>query len=146
VLVYAHRGGTPENERIGDWLQTVANGSAAFGLSTLVLSGFLRIVTHPRVFATPTPLDTALAFADSLRARPNCVEVSPGPRHWEIFAGLCRTTQATGNQVPDTYLAALAIESGSEWITTDGGFARYEGLRRRHPQREPSSQPCPRHG
>jgi hypothetical protein len=133
VLVYAHRGGTPEYDRIGAWLQTVANGSAAFGLSTLVLSGFLRIVTHPRVFATPTPVDTALAFVDSLRARPNCVEVSPGPRHWEIFAGLCRTTQATGNQVPDAYLAALAIESGSEWITTDGGFARYEGLRQRHP-------------
>jgi toxin-antitoxin system PIN domain toxin len=133
VLVYAHRGGTPEHERIGAWLQTVANGSAAFGLSALVLSGFLRIVTHPRVFATPTRLDTALAFVASLRARPNCVEVSPGPRHWEIFADLCRATQATGNQIPDAYLAALAIESGSEWITTDGGFARYARLRRRHP-------------
>ncbi len=133
MLVYAHRGGTPEHERIGAWLQTVANGSASFGLSTLVLSGLLRIVTHPRVFATPTPIDTALDFTESLRARPNCVEVTPGPRHWEIFAGLCRATGATANNVPDAYLAALAIESGSEWITTDGGFARYEGLRWRHP-------------
>ena len=133
VLVYAHRGGTAEHDRIGSWLEEVANGSAPFGLSTLVLSGMLRVVTHPRVFATPTPLDTALEFVEALRARPNCVEVRPGPRHWRIFADLCTTTAATGNRVPDAYLAALAIESGSEWITTDGGFSRFDGLRWRHP-------------
>jgi toxin-antitoxin system PIN domain toxin len=133
VLVYAHRGGTPEYERIRSWLQDLANGSAPFGLCTLVLSGMLRIVTHPKVFVTPSPIDAALEFAESLRARPNCVDVTPGPRHWEIFTELCDTTNATGNHVPDAYLAALAIESGSEWVTTDGGFARFPGLRWRHP-------------
>jgi toxin-antitoxin system PIN domain toxin len=93
----------------------------------------LRIVTHPRVFATPTPIDVALEFAQSLRVRPNCVAVTPGARHWEIFTELCRATGTTGNLVPDAYLAALAIESGSEWVTTDGGFARFPGLRWRHP-------------
>jgi uncharacterized protein len=133
VLVYAQRGGAREHRRIGEWLETVANGDAPFGLSTLVLSGTLRILTHPRVFATPTPLQRALGFLESLRARPNCVEIAPGPRHWGIFTNLCQATAAAGNEVPDAYLAALAIESGSEWITTDGGFARYEGLRWRHP-------------
>jgi uncharacterized protein len=133
VLVYAHRGGTSEYEQIGVWLEEVANSSTSFGLSALVLSGVIRIVTHPRVFASPTPVSTALDFVESLRARPNCVEVAPGPRHWEIFSRLCRATKATGNRVPDAYLAALAIESGSEWITTDGGFARFEGLNWRHP-------------
>lgn len=133
MLVYAHRQDMPEHDRIASWLEEVANGSAPFGLSTLVLSGMLRVVTHPSVFAMPTPLETALEFAEDLRARPNCVEVAPGPRHWGIFAGLCRATGATGNRVPDAYLAALAIESGSEWVTTDGGFARFEGLRWRHP-------------
>lgn len=133
MLVYAHRGGTPEHDRIGAWLEEVANNSAPFGLSTLVLSGMLRVVTHPRVFAAPTPLDSALGFIEELRARPNCVEIAPGPRHWEIFADLCRDSGATGNEVPDAYHAALAIESGSEWITTDRGFARYMGLNWRHP-------------
>lgn len=123
----------PEHERIGPWLEGVANAGAPFGLSTLVSSGMLRVVTHPRVFSTPTPIETALAFVRALHARPNCVEVAPGPRHWEIFAGLCRASGATGNRVPDAYLAALAIESGSEWITTDRGFARFEGLHWRHP-------------
>lgn len=133
MLVYAHRGGFPEYERIGAWLEEAANGSAPFGLSTLVSSGFLRVVTHPRVFVDPTPTEDAIEFVEALRGRPNCVEVAPGPRHWEIFAGLCHTTGATGNFVPDAYLAALAIESGSEWITTDGGFSRFKGLRWRHP-------------
>jgi toxin-antitoxin system PIN domain toxin len=133
VLVYAQRGGTPERDQIGSWLQDVANASAPFGLSTLVLSGTLRVLTHPRVFANPTPLKGALAFIETLRERPNCVEITPGPRHWQIFSGLCQATEATGNEVPDAYLAALAIESGSDWITTDTGFSRYDGLRCSHP-------------
>jgi uncharacterized protein len=133
VLVYAQRGGTPEHDQIGSWLQGVANGSAPFALSTLVLSGALRVLTHPRVFANPTPLEDALEFIEALRARPNCVEIAPGPRHWHIFGELCQATEAAGNEIPDAYLAALAIESGSEWITTDTGFSRYEGLRFSHP-------------
>jgi toxin-antitoxin system PIN domain toxin len=115
------------------WLESAVNQSAPFGLSTHVLSGMLRIVTHPRVFATPTPIDVALEFAQSLRARSNCVPVTPGARHWDIFTELCRTTAATGNLIPDAYFAALAIESGSQWVTTDAGFARYPGLRWCHP-------------
>jgi len=61
------------------------------------------------------------------------VVLIPGPRHWEIFARLCRKIGARGNRVPDAFLAALAIESGSEWMTADRGFARFPGLRWRHP-------------
>lgn len=109
------------------------NGPQAFGLSDLVLSGFLRVVTHPRVFATPTPMERALEFAEVLRSAANCVGVAPGERHWDIFVGLCRSADARGNLVPDAWFAALAIESGSEWITTDRDYARFPGLRWRHP-------------
>ncbi len=119
--------------QIGAWLEGVANGTAPFGLSPHVLSGMLRIVTHPQVFDPPTPIETAIEFTESLRARPNCVEVRAGTRHWKIFSDLCTTTGATGNLIPDAYFAALTIESGSEWITTDSGFARYPGLRWSHP-------------
>ncbi len=133
MLVYAQRGGTPENDRIATWLEALVNGDAPFALSGLVLSGTLRILTHPRVFARPTPIRAAIEFVQSLRDRPNCVEATPGQRHWTIFADLCRSTDARGNRVPDAYLAALAIESGSEWITTDRDFARFPGLSWRHP-------------
>lgn len=115
------------------WLDEMVNGDEAFGLSDLVLSGFLRVVTHPRVFARPSPLVEALAFADTIRERQNRVDVRPGPRHWDIFASLCADVAAKGNLIPDAYLAAMAIESGCEWITTDRGFARFPGLRWRHP-------------
>lgn len=98
-----------------------------------MLSSFVRVVTHARIFPVPTPLATALAAADALRQQPNCVLLSPGPRHWEIFAGLCRSVGAKGNLVADAYLAALAIETGSEWITTDRDYSRFPELRWRHP-------------
>jgi len=133
VLVYAHRADAPGHPRYRTWLREVMQSDAAYGMSDLVLSAFLRIVTHPRVFRDPTPLSTALVFAAEVRDRPNCIGVSPGERHWDIFTRLCRAVGARGSLVPDTFLAALAIESGIEWITTDRDYARFPGLRWRHP-------------
>jgi len=54
--------------------------------------------------------------------------------HWlGVFTNLCVAAGARGNLVPDAYLAALAIESGSQWITMDRDFSRFPGLRWRHP-------------
>lgn len=133
VLVYAHREDTSDHQEYRAWLTEVVNSPRAYGLSDLVLSGFLRVVTHPRVFREPSPLDSALAFVSEIRERPSRVRVAPGPRHWEIFVDLLATTEARGNLIPDAYFAALAIESGSEWITTDRDYARFPGLRWRHP-------------
>ena len=133
VLVSAHRLDVARHQDYAGWLGDLLAGEEPYGMSDLVLSSFLRIVTSPKVFRQPTPLDTALAFAELLRTQPNCVPVVPGERHWEIFARLCRTAGVKGNLVPDAYLAALAIESGSEWVTTDRDFSRFPGLRWRHP-------------
>jgi toxin-antitoxin system PIN domain toxin len=133
VLVYAHREDAPNHQEYRKWLEDIINGDEAYGMADIVLSGFLRIVTHPRVFNSPSTMDAALAFANQVRRQPNCVLISLGPRHWEIFTRLCQSAGVKGNLVPDAYLAALAIESGSEWITTDRGFSRFPGLRWRHP-------------
>lgn len=133
VLVYAHREDSSLHAGCRRWLEEVVNGDEAYGLSELVLSGFLRVATHPRAFAKPSPLELALEFTGQLRDRPNCVPVAPGPRHWQIFRGLCTGARVKGNLVPDAYLAAMAIESGCEWITTDRDFSRFKGLRWRHP-------------
>jgi uncharacterized protein len=133
VLVYAHRADAPTHQQCLVWLETVINDDAGFGLADLVLSGFLRVVTHPKVFTNPTPMPTALVFVEQLRGRPNCVPLNPGPRHWALFEQLCRTTELKGNLIPDAYLAAIAIEHGAEWITTDRDYARFPGLRWRHP-------------
>lgn len=133
VLVYAHREDTPQHPGCRRWVEDMINGDEAFGLSELVLSGFVRVATHPGVFVKPSRLADALAFTEQLRSRPNCIPVAPGQRHWEIFRALCDDAAAKGNLVADAYLAAMAIESGCEWVTSDRDFSRFKGLRWRHP-------------
>jgi len=133
VLVYSHRVDAPGHTRYREWLEELINGDQAYGVSDLVLSGFLRVVTHPRVFNPPSDLNTAFAFVQLLRNQPNAILISPGQRHWDIFMSLCHSAGVKGNLIPDAYLAALAIESGSEWITTDRDYSRFPGLKWRHP-------------
>ena len=133
VLVYAHRCDMPDHAAYRAWLESQVNSDAAYGLSDLVLSGFMRVVTHPKVFRTPTSLDQAMMFADQLRSPPNRIAIAPGERHWGIFSQLCKTGGAKGNLIPDAYFAALAIENGCDWITADRDYARFPGLVWRHP-------------
>ncbi len=133
VLVYAHRRDAPDHGSYRSWLENLLESPEAYGVSDLVLTGVIRIVTHPRIFDPPSTLDQALSFVTTIRRRNNAVPVAPGRRHWDIFVDLCRGSDARGNLVPDAYLAALAIETGSEWVTTDRDYARFPGLRWRHP-------------
>ena len=133
VLVYAHRPESPDHERYRAWLEQVRRDDEPLALSGLVLSGFLRVVTHHRVFREPTPLATAVDFVGALRSSPNAVSVSPGARHWDIFLDLCREIDAHGNDVADAYHAAIAVEHGATWYSADRGFARFRSLRWSHP-------------
>ncbi|MBS1869207.1 MAG: type II toxin-antitoxin system VapC family toxin [Actinobacteria bacterium] len=133
VLVYAHREDAVDHERYAAWLDEALDSKQAYGVSELVLNRFVRVVTNRRMVGAPATIDQALAFVNELREQPNAVQLSPGPRHWGIFERLCRDANATGNLVPDAYLAALAIEHGAELITTDRDFARFDGLRWRAP-------------
>ena len=133
VLVYAHRADAPEHAHYREWLERMVNRPAPFGVPSLVCSGFLRIMTHPRVFDPPTTLPMALSQIENLRSRPNHVVIEPGPRHWRIFADLCSTGNAKGNLIADAYLAAIAVETGCRWATTDRDFARFPGLDWFHP-------------
>ncbi len=85
---------------------------------------------------------SSIAAAAKAREHPHAVVTSPGPRHWSVFLDLCRKTGARGNLVADAYGAALAIEPGSEWITTDRDCAQIPGLRWRHPLAQRASGPC----
>ncbi len=133
VLVYAHREDAPDHARYRAWVEQMVDSPRAYAVSDLVLSGFVRVVTHRRIFRELSTLDSALAFATEVRDRPNAVRVTPAARHWEIFLDLVSGAEARGNLVPDAYFAALAIESGCEWVTTDRDYARFPDLRWRHP-------------
>ncbi len=135
VLVYAHRGECARHAEFRGWLENLINGAEAFGIAPDLLASFVRIVTHPRIFSPPTPLDSALAFCAAVLRSDSCVVVRPGARHWQIFTDLCRSADVKGNLVADAYLAALAVESGSDLVTTDRDLSRFPGLRWHPPLR-----------
>jgi uncharacterized protein len=133
VLAHAHRKESPRHDDYRRWLKSARIANEPLGIGDVALSSFHRIVTDPRIFIDPTPLAEALGFAQIVRSSPSAVTLSPGPRHWSIFANLCERGEARGNLIPDAFFAALAIESDSTWITADRGFARFPGLKVANP-------------
>jgi uncharacterized protein len=131
VLIYAHREDATEHDRYAAWLHELTSSAEPFAVADVVLARFLRIVTNPRIFELPTPMDTAVAFCQRLVDWPRASFIAPSRQHWDIFAGLCRGIK--GPLVSDAYIAALAMEHGCELITTNGDFSRFPGLRWRHP-------------
>lgn len=133
VFIYAHREESLHHPEYAAFLEGLAEGDSAFGLSEAVLSSFVRIVTNPRVFKQPTPTAMALEFCEALRDLPQAVIVRPGERNWQIFCQLCRSIPATGKLVADAWHAALAVEHACHWISTDSDFARFPSLNWSHP-------------
>lgn len=136
VLVGAFRQDAPHHRQLRTWLEAAVVGVEDLGVTDAVLGGTVRILTHPRVFAQPTPLDEALALVGSLRSADGVVRVTPGPRHWELVDDLCLAADARGNLVADAQHAAVAIEHGALWVTLDRDFSRFPGLRWGSPQGE----------
>ena len=133
VLVNAFRDDAVRHGEHRAWLIDAAADDEVLGLPSASLDGFLRVVTHPRIFARPTPIDEAVAFADALLGGARVVEVRPGEQHRGILHDLVTELGLRGNDIPDASLAALAIERGASFWSSDRGFARFPELRWRHP-------------
>ena len=89
----------------------------------------MRVLTHPRVFDPPSDPVTVMDACANALAAPDTQVIRPGERHWQIFDRLVRAGGARGNDVPDAYHAALAIEHGATLASFDRGLARFPGLR-----------------
>lgn len=137
VLIFAHiEDSVPEHPEYAAWITRLATGPESFALSVLVLAGFVRVVTNPRVFSPPSTLDQSFAFISSLVERPTARVVGPGPDHLDIFEWLCRESGATGKLVADAQHAAVAVEHGCTMVLSDSDFSRFPGLRWQHPLRQ----------
>jgi predicted nucleic acid-binding protein len=57
----------------------------------------------------------------------------PGEQHTDVLGTLLEDSLVTSRLVPDAHLAALAIEHGLTLCSTDGDFARFQGLKWENP-------------
>lgn len=132
VLVYAMIKSTPHHALARRAVDELRASGERIAVSELVLAALVRITTHPKIFRPAADVADAFAFADAWRAHPKAVPIGPGARHWATFQDLVVATGIRGADTADAYLAALALEHGCEWWTTDAGFDRFAGLRTRN--------------
>jgi toxin-antitoxin system PIN domain toxin len=99
------------------------------GVTEGTLTGFLRIVTNPRIYADPAPTSDALAFVDAVRLASRRRWVGVTAAVWSTFSALVDSDpQIRGNLLPDAWLTALALAHGCRLATADHGFGRFDGL------------------
>ena len=126
VVVAASRSDHPQHGVARAWLEqavTEAGAGAAFTLMPMVLASFLRLVTSPKIFQQPTPIDDAVAFVDALLTAPG-VQLAPLGAEWPKFRQLCLDKQLGGNDLPDAWLAAAVAHLGEHLISFDRDFRK----------------------
>jgi len=129
VLVSAFRRESSLHGVYAAWLTDLLGGADEIGVTESTLTGFLRIVTNPRIYADPAPTSDALAFVDAVRGARRRRWVGVTDAVWATFSALVDSDpQVRGNLVPDAWLAALAVANGCRIATADRGFARFDGL------------------
>jgi len=137
VLLYSLREESCRHTEYRAWLEAALTDEEPVAVFEPVLAGLLRIATHPGIYKIPTPRPVVERYIEGLLAAPAAIPMRAGEQHWRLFMQLCRTADCQGNLVQDAYLAALALENGCKWITTDRDFARFPGLIWKHPLDHP---------
>lgn len=133
LLVYAYNRADPQHEAARDWWETTLNNTDPVGLPWIVSSGFIRLMTHPRVLQTPLAVAEAIRHVQSWLDQPCVVVLEPGKLFANRFLGFLNELGTAGNLTTDAYLAALAVEHQGELLSADTEFHRFKGLRWRNP-------------
>ncbi|MFM7511949.1 MAG: TA system VapC family ribonuclease toxin [Cyanobium sp.] len=124
VLVAASRSDHPHHPVAIRWLEESLDAfSLGQGLALLpmVAAGFLRLVTHPRVFVEPMPLAAAQEFLAALLATEGVV-LLPLSSEWPLLEPLCRQHQLVGNAISDGWIAAAVLARRQVLVTFDRDF------------------------
>jgi|SRR5687768_583297 toxin-antitoxin system PIN domain toxin len=133
VLLYAVNSDAPQHDLVRGWLEKAVNDEDTIGLPWVVLLGFLRLATNPRVFPRPLAPDVAAAKLDTWLALENVGMVREKDDHWETLKPLLAGTGTAGNLTTDAHLAALALSHDAVLVSCDTDFARFRGLRWENP-------------
>lgn len=136
LLLYAEDETSPFHERATTWLTGALNGDVRVGLPWPSLLAFVRIRTHPRVYATPLTGEQAWRRVEAWLAAPAAWVPHPTSSHAAVLGSLVRRYHLVAQAIPDAHLAALAIEHGVALCSADSDFARFTELRWIDPARQ----------
>lgn len=129
VLVYAHREDSPFHEAAFRCIAGLAEGHAQWAIPWPCLHEFLAIVTHPRIYAPPTPLARALEQIDAWLESPTLRLLTETALHWATLREVLTAGRIAGPQVHDARVAALCRQHGvRELWSADRDFGRFTGL------------------
>jgi toxin-antitoxin system PIN domain toxin len=125
LLLFAEDESSPFHEQARDWITDVLNGDIRVGLPWPSLLAFVRIRTHPRVYAEPLTGGQAWDRVDDWLAAPAAWVPEPTARHSAVLGSLVRRYRLAAGAIPDAHLAALAVEYGVAVCSADAEFARF---------------------
>ncbi len=134
ILVYAHREDAQWHDVAHDRLTGLAEGRAPWAIPWPCLHEFLAIVTHPRIYAPPTPADAAIDQVDAWLESPSLTLLAESEGYWPDLRTTLREGRIVGPLVHDGRVAALCRLHGvRELWTVDRDFGRFPGLTARNP-------------
>lgn len=129
LLIYAHNDQAPHHSKAKEWWEGLLNGKTPVGLPWITIGGFIRLMTHPRILATPLDVASTIGHVRTWLAQAPVRIVQPGSRFEPLFLDYLARLGTAGNLTTDAQLAALAVEHQAELHSTDTDFARFDGLR-----------------
>jgi hypothetical protein len=110
-------------------LTELAEGRAPWAIPWPCIHEFLAIVTHPKVYAPPTPLTSAIDQVDAWQESPTLVMLSESGDYWSELRTMIDAGRVVGPQVHDVRVAALCLQHGvRELWTADRDFTRFPRL------------------
>jgi uncharacterized protein len=129
VLMHAHRRDAQLHDRCAAAMRQLAEGAAAWALPWACVHEFLAIVTHPRIFDPPTPLDAAIDQVAAWLESPTVIPLAEEADHWQGLTTLLQTGEVVGPRVHDARVAAVCLSGGvRELWTFDRDFSRFPQL------------------
>jgi len=130
VLVYAHRRDSPWHEAARLCLQDLAEGNSLWAIPWPCVHEFLANVTHPRIYRSPTPLETAFVQLEAWLESPNLVMLGESEGYLERLRNVTMSARVMGPRVHDARIAAICLQHGvRELWSADRDFGRFPSLR-----------------
>ena len=134
VLLYASDASSPVHARARELVQRLADGPEIAYLFWPTVMAYLRIATHPAVFARPLTPAEAIGNVEQLLARPHVRTTGEQDGFWGRFRDVSDDAVPAGNLVPDAHLVALMLENDVRTIwTRDRDYRRFPRIDVRDP-------------